>query len=914
MKKLRFILSIAIILLISNNSFGMGLSFGNSGNTNVSLDASNLLTISKLYAPARVANDLDGNIYVTEPLIGEVKIFNRMGSLIYTIKNLGNPTGIAVDENRIYIGESSYGRIAIYNKYSRTLLGYIGKGNGEFKNPKDIAIDPTFSRIYVVDANSINTTLIDPYTGSNVDAILDNDEIKVYNYSGSFLFKFSNENINSKLISGIVIKSDGKILVSDSKNRKIDIFDMSGNYIRSISFDNNEGISLQGITIDNTGNIYVVDSFQGYVRVLDYTGNQLGYIGSTGESNGELSLPIDTTIDKYGRLIVTSSNTAKIELYGINGSTNPTNNPPSSPIPLSPINNSEVNTYIPALTISNSSDPDGDSLTYDFEVYSDSTLTSKVASGSNVPQNSPNTSWTVNTTLSENTFYYWRARAFDGSDYSNWSNISSFYINVVNASPTAPNITTPGNAVLGPDGKITWEVSVDPDALDIVSYILEIDDDNNFMSIDIRETGITTPYITLESLSQYSNLKDNTWYYFRIKAVDNKGGESSWVYGSFYFDRTEISIESKPSGAKIYMDGNYAYLGRYTGKVTPSNIRNVSRGKHVIQLILNGYEPYYTLKDNTYGKDAYIYAVLKRAKIPEFAKAVPLRLKNRKLLKVSNNSKPFVIDWNEDGKKDLLVSDAVGNIHLYINSLKYEIHINDDSLLNLNKDNEEPKLVYKGVLLNVGNYPSIFVVDWNNDGKRDLIVGNEDGVVRLYINNGTNLEPSYGSAVKIAKVSGMASPFVVDWNNDNKKDLVVGDMSGNLNVYINYGSDREPVLSTNPSTIFLGIVDLSLFITDWNMDGRKDLIVGNRKGSVYLFINIGTDSNPQFNSGIRIISNKDKSATPFIVNWDNKSGRDIILGSESGYVYLFKGTVGKDSMLYISHSKDYDNGLKILEK
>jgi len=39
-----------------------------------------------------------------------------------------------------------------------------------------------------------------------------------------------------------------------------------------------------------------------------------------------------------------------------------------------------------------------------------------------------------------------------------------------------------------------------------------------------------------------------------------------------------------------------------------------------------------------------------------------------------------------------------------------------------------------------------FVIDWNNDGKKDLLVGQyTDGLIRLYINEGTDAAPVFNS-------------------------------------------------------------------------------------------------------------------------------------------------------------------------
>ena len=83
---------------------------------------------------------------------------------------------------------------------------------------------------------------------------------------------------------------------------------------------------------------------------------------------------------------------------------------------------------IPTLTITNANDPDNDILHYEFELYSDKILSNKIAF-STVSQQNLITSWTLSSALSDNTAYYWRARAYDGELISGWMPISMFFVN-----------------------------------------------------------------------------------------------------------------------------------------------------------------------------------------------------------------------------------------------------------------------------------------------------------------------------------------------------------------------------------------------------------------------------------------------------------------------------------------------------
>ena len=65
--------------------------------------------------------------------------------------------------------------------------------------------------------------------------------------------------------------------------------------------------------------------------------------------------------------------------------------------------------------------PLGRPLTYEFYVYSDAATTQLVSSAIAVPAGDGLTVWQVGVPLSEDTIYYWRARAADGAAKGAWS-------------------------------------------------------------------------------------------------------------------------------------------------------------------------------------------------------------------------------------------------------------------------------------------------------------------------------------------------------------------------------------------------------------------------------------------------------------------------------------------------------------
>lgn len=108
---------------------------------------------------------------------------------------------------------------------------------------------------------------------------------------------------------------------------------------------------------------------------------------------------------------------------------NSSNDPPTAPVLIKPVNNSTVLDLQPALSVTNPADPEKDTMTILFQVALDSTFTSGLTSSPNVAVNTTGitTSWTMATPLSWDTWYYARAYAKDDKGATSpASNINKF--------------------------------------------------------------------------------------------------------------------------------------------------------------------------------------------------------------------------------------------------------------------------------------------------------------------------------------------------------------------------------------------------------------------------------------------------------------------------------------------------------
>jgi hypothetical protein len=209
------------------------------------------------------------------------------------------------------------------------------------------------------------------------------------------------------------------------------------------------------------------------------------------------------------------------------------------------------------------------------------------------------------------------------------------------------------------------------------------------------------------------------------------------------------------------------------------------------------------------------------------------------------------VDWNNDTLNDLLIGDAIGNIHLYLNT-NSNLHpaLDDGRLI---KGYNIKTRTYEN--LNVGLRAAPEVHDWDGDGRKDLVIGNYDGNILIYINSGTDDAPVFQSPPVYVKLhdkrfqvseGGRAAPRMFDWDNDGPKDLLVGAYEGHIYFLKNVGADKKPMFQKSVQLTLYNNLPLrfpdedgsprSRFsITDWNNDGMYDLLIGGKDGRVILY-------------------------------------------------------------------------------
>jgi hypothetical protein len=284
---------------------------------------------------------------------------------------------------------------------------------------------------------------------------------------------------------------------------------------------------------------------------------------------------------------------------------------------------------------------------------------------------------------------------------------------------------------------------------------------------------------------------------------------------------------------------------------------------------------------------------------------------------VPGYSVPSFEDWNNDGRKDLIVGEGGGGV-----TGKIRVYLNVGTDADPCFADYFYAQVYRAFDITctpegcLGCFPRL--VDWDEDGGKDLLVGYGDGTVKVFTNSGTENASSFDGATDLAvgyapftlDVGARATPSLVDWNNDDMPDIVAGGLDGAIHVYYNCGCGGyiPPRFNFSPSVGFFAQAngrDLivpsgrsSPVIIDADGDGKKDIITGNTDGQILFYKNVGTDYLPTF-AGYTMVESNGKPiqllgslrSRPFVCHWTGSKDAawDLLVGYGDGKIRLYRG-------------------------
>jgi hypothetical protein len=240
------------------------------------------------------------------------------------------------------------------------------------------------------------------------------------------------------------------------------------------------------------------------------------------------------------------------------------------------------------------------------------------------------------------------------------------------------------------------------------------------------------------------------------------------------------------------------------------------------------------------------------------------------------------VDWDEDGRVDLLAGDTDGFVWLFRNTTGARAPVFATGI-RLRAAGRPLRVYGEEREARAAGYARVDVSDWNADGGKDLLVADGRGWLTLFLNRGTNAAPALDAGRRLRArgqpIDGTSrgSVMVRDWDGDGKKDVVfamVGEgpsatydwprrnpdptADRGLLFYRNLGTDAAPELArprwikAGPQAAEIDLLrpNLGDFV-DWDGDGKKDLIACEFELDCRLFRNTASGApgvRPRFDS------------------------------------------------------------------
>lgn len=278
------------------------------------------------------------------------------------------------------------------------------------------------------------------------------------------------------------------------------------------------------------------------------------------------------------------------------------------------------------------------------------------------------------------------------------------------------------------------------------------------------------------------------------------------------------------------------------------------------------------------------------------------------MIDVSEGSSPAFLDYNNDGLMDIVIANSGYWVNASSNKTGLALYKNIGS-----STLAKYELVSRDWLgfssLNIANMAPSFG-DMDNDGDLDMVCGSNDGTLHYFRNtasagNPMTLQyiPDYFGGIDVGNFS---TPFIYDFNNDGKKEIIVGERYDNVNLIENTGTVSSPVYSIATDSLYK--INLKNFST--YPSGRAHLqiqrlrpneaprvILSNGNGKIYIMDEVSTNYAQKMVKAVDSLAlyagqfsfaNGGFCFSMADLNGDNKP--ELVVGNPQGGLFMYRNT------------------------
>jgi hypothetical protein len=313
----------------------------------------------------------------------------------------------------------------------------------------------------------------------------------------------------------------------------------------------------------------------------------------------------------------------------------------------------------------------------------------------------------------------------------------------------------------------------------------------------------------------------------------------------------------------------------------------------------------YTNSDNTTGNWLYLNTTTDTTPVFDFIQNAFLQ---DEMVERGEGSLPVFFDYDNDGLKDLVVANfgfyTTGGTYTPKLGLYKNVGTANNPTYDLVNNDYGNLFAALGV---TGLYPTFG--DLDNDGDKDMIVGDKDGHIHYFTNTAGTTAPAAftlttplmtDNTATTIDVGQYATPLLVDLNRDGDLDLVIGRQLATLWYYENTGTVTAPVFTLIEDT--LGGIDVSENWTPvgysvpaiYDNAGNYVLFVGSQKGVLYQYDNIDGNLTGDFHiaDSLGYVNKVGGRIGVAIDNLNSDALPDLIMGNYRGGLSLYYGATG----------------------